>query len=213
MILVKKHGGQQMNQNNKSLKGTNVILIIICVMLIFANLSRKTEIETLNYQIDRLNNEIEHQQYSIDELLLANEKENEKSKNADCVFEGFTSYGNGMLTLAGTIVYGLNVQEEIRSVHLVLGDAVSELENNLKGSVDINISKYIEETEIINFYEIKEFYIEYEMQSGTVYQLYPYIWGEEDYGWSEYNEEISCIEQRNLLQILYPDGTETVTEL
>lgn len=98
------------------------------------------------------------------------------SKNILCEFEGLSSYGNGKLTLAGEVMYGLNTKEAITSAKLVFEDEEIALQNTLKGEAEINLSKPVTVDGTIEKAK-KCCYVELVLESGMKYQIYPQIYG------------------------------------
>lgn len=98
-----------------------------------------------------------------------------KNEFSKCEFEGYSWYGNGLLTVAGTMDYSLNIDEKVLSSKLVFGDKVEELEPGLKGRIDINESQYVGISDSEETLLIEKIYIEINTDVGNVYKIYPYI--------------------------------------
>ena len=144
------------------------------------------------------------------------------SEYMGCVFYGFSSYGNGKLTLAGVLEYELLTDENIKSVQLVTGEKIIELENSKKASIEVNSSEPV--TAFINSStsEVRHIYVKIIAESGITYELYPNIYAGADYqvyeeSSMEYAEkdqaESGYINQDNWFVITLPDGTKYETIL
>lgn len=94
------------------------------------------------------------------------------SKVAYAYFDGMTAYGNNKLTLAGSLSYHLYADDEIKSAKLVFKDNTMDLGSSSEGEVQINFSEKVEKNDNDC---IRDLYIEFEMASGYVYQVYPML--------------------------------------
>lgn len=131
-------------------------------------------------------------------------------KNILCEFEGLSSYGNGKLTLAGEVIYGLNTEEAITSAKLVFADEEIALQNTLKGEAKINLSKPVTVDGTIEKAE-KCFYVELVLESGLKYQIYPQLYAHLNHK-VEVDEEGDFLKdkmslyQEYHLEVTTPDG-------
>lgn len=131
------------------------------------------------------------------------------SKSITCEFDGLSSYGNGKLTLAGDVLYGLNTKETITSAKLVFEDEEIALQNTLKGEAKINLSKPVAIDAAIEKTE-KCFYVELVSESGLKYQIYPELYAHLNHK-VEVDENIDKFEEGSFYQeyhavITTPEG-------
>lgn len=140
------------------------------------------------------------------------------SEHIVCEFDGLASYGNGRLTLAGEVVYGVDISDTITAAKLVFRDEEIELRTHVKNVVEINFSKAVE-----NPAEEKngnrQIYVEIKTESGVIYRIYPNIFA---YAFYQVNPDEECEEdihqvnpdeecevavyQENWLIVTVPDG-------
>ncbi len=122
------------------------------------------------------------------------------SKAAYAHFDGMTAYGNNKLTIAGPLSYYLNVEDEIKGAKLVFKDNIMDLGRSVEGEVQINFSEKIEGNDIEH---MKDLYIEFEMESGFVYQIYPVLQAGLTYklngGGEDESESLSQSEELNVI--------------
>ena len=128
------------------------------------------------------------------------------SEYAGCSFNGFSSYGNGRLTLAGDVTYGLNLEENFKAVRLVVGDKSKELEKSVKGEVALNISQEVKLLGDGEDAQIREIYVEYVTENDVTYRIYPYIFSGSSYQVGD-SKEGCYVTQESWLTITKEDGT------
>lgn len=143
-----------------------------------------------------------------------------KNEFSKCEFEGYSWYGNGMLTMAGAIDYSLNIDEKAVSAKLVFCDKSEELEPGLDGRIDINESQYVGVSGTEETLLIEEFYIEITTDVGNVYKIYPYIFEGAEYNIidsfdeeSEYEVNLKggmsyYVQQYDMIKVSTKDGKE-----
>lgn len=141
-----------------------------------------------------------------------------KNEFSKCEFEGYSCYGNGLLTMAGTMDYSLNVDEKVLSSKLVFCDKVEELEPVLNGIIDINESEYVGISDSEETLLIEKIYIEINTEEGNVYKIYPHICEGYEYNiMDSFNEEYEYeldlksgmsyyVEQHNMMKVSTEDG-------
>lgn len=115
-------------------------------------------------------------------------------------FEGTTIMGNNKLTLAGNINYYINVDDEIVSSKLVFLDNEIQLGDKFQGNVKINFSESIKG--LVKEEYFKELYIEFIMESGYVYRVYPYITADLTHNLQGDTEFSEYIYQNDTLEII-----------
>lgn len=132
------------------------------------------------------------------------------SQKALCEFEGVAIYGNDRLTLAGNVLYGLDIQEKIVSAKWVTGEKEMSLENNLKGNLEINQSEAVEVTE--DGY-LSDAYVELTTESGVKYCLYPSIYvstenfvDRDEWSEDEMDKEMLSMNSESRVKVILPDG-------
>lgn len=133
-----------------------------------------------------------------------------------CQFDGLSSYGNGKLTLAGTVDYTINVPEQIAGAKLIAGDEIIELGTLQQGRNDINVSKEINmAVDESGRVDVKELYLEVTTEEGIIYRAYPEIYAYENYKVNvnleddeNYFEEVVVPDayQNCLLEVVTPQG-------
>ena len=128
------------------------------------------------------------------------------SEYVSCGFDGFSSYGNDRLTLAGELVYGINLKENIKEVRLVTGNKTEVLENAIKGDVSINVSKEVEPIGEGDNAQIKEVCIECVTDNNVTYRIYPYLYAGSNYQVGD-SKEGSYVTQESWLTVTKADGT------
>ena len=143
-----------------------------------------------------------------------------KNEFGKCEFEGYSWYGNGLLTMAGAIDYSLNIDEKVLSSKLVFCDKVEELEPGLNGRIDINESQYVGVSETEETLLIEKIYIEINTDAGNVYKVYPYVFEGAEYNIidsfdeeSEYEVDLKgdmsyYVEQHDMMKVSTEDGKE-----
>ena len=143
-----------------------------------------------------------------------------KNEFSKCEFEGYSWYGNGLLTVAGTMDYSLNIDEKVLSSKLVFCDKVEELEPGLNGRIDINESQYVGVSETEETLLIEKIYIEINTDAGNVYKVYPYVFEGAEYNIidsfdeeSEYEVDLKggmsyYVEQHDMMKVSTEDGKE-----
>lgn len=143
-----------------------------------------------------------------------------KNEFSKCQFEGYSWYGNGLLTMAGTIDYSLNIDEKAVNTKLVFGDKSEELEPGLNGRIDINESQYVGISDSEEALLIEKIYIEINTDAGNVYKIYPYIFEGTEYNIidsldEESDGEVSLksgisyyVEQYDMIKVSMEDGKE-----
>lgn len=143
-----------------------------------------------------------------------------KNEFSKCEFEGYSCYGNGLLTMAGTMDYLLNIDDKVLSSKLVFCDKVEELEPLLNGRIDINESQYVGVSETEETLLIEKIYIEINTEEGNVYKIYPYICEGSEYNIIDSFDEESegqlnlkggmsyYVEQNDMIKVSTEDGKE-----
>lgn len=150
--------------------------------------------------------DVEKDSYEVDELSTGAMLFNK----VGCKYDGYISYGNGRLTLAGDLYYGCDLDEEITSVHLVEWGTKTKLDSNLENKTEINLSKEIDNFYNDNIVEIQEIGIEFVLESQAVICVYPELWGSVCYQVDR--DDMEYTEGQELYQyawivITLPDGT------
>ncbi|MGN1157826.1 MAG: hypothetical protein ACI4TK_16745 [Agathobacter sp.] len=128
-------------------------------------------------------------------------------EDALCEFKGLASYGNGRLTVAGTVDYGMNIQENIIAANLIFCDEKTQLNPYLKGSTEINFSKGVETLKEDRIEDTQQLYVEITTESGLIYRLYPSIYAYSDYQVNPDAEVFLGAYQENRLMVILPDET------
>ncbi|MBE5921423.1 MAG: hypothetical protein E7269_01520 [Lachnospiraceae bacterium] len=130
------------------------------------------------------------------------------SAHAFCGFDGFSAYGNGKITVAGTVKYLLDTEEKVTSARWVVGENVTELDANKEGSISINASEFVGESSTDEDLEIESVYVELLTESGVTYRLYPEIFAGANYQIDEVEQYSEYVYQPNMLGVILADGTE-----
>ncbi len=126
-------------------------------------------------------------------------------KTAWAEFDGLMSYGNDKLTLAGNIGYFLNVDDKVKSSKIIFKDNVIDLGTSTEGYKEINVSEKV--TGDIESNDSK-IYIEFILESGITYQVYPGLSVDATYSLGENDDKTINITQENAIVIILEDGTE-----
>lgn len=134
--------------------------------------------------------------------------ENLMAKFLMCEFEGYSSYGNDKLTLAGKVFYHVNLEDTVTAMKLVYGDKEQKLSVKDMGEKEINASLPVSVTENEANVPIKALYVEVTTDSGIVYKVYPYLAGNNNYE-MDFDEETEMLypDQMSWVDVLLPDGT------
>lgn len=139
------------------------------------------------------------------------------TKVAFAEIDGYTSYGNDKLTIAGKLNYSLKTDEKIKNAKWVFGDTVTELGKDLEGSISVNDSEvvskeifdeeYEEELMALESYNI---YVEFETEKGIIYRIHPAIYESAQYYTEDDSENIAYegMSQDHALVVVMPDGTQ-----
>lgn len=120
-------------------------------------------------------------------------------------FDGLMSYGNDKLTLAGNMGYFLNVDDKVKSSKIIFKDNVIDLGTSTEGYKEINVSEKV--TGDIESNDSK-IYIEFILESGITYQVYPGLSVDATYSLGENDDKTINITQENAIVIILEDGTE-----
>ena len=163
---------------------------------------------TVDYPIDEYNYETSYQVYNGDvtegsEIMERIGAHMMAGKVAYAEFNGFMSYGNHKLTLAGDLGYTLNIDEELESAKIVFKDNVIDLGISKEGMAEVNFSEAITLDAENNFSEV---YIEFVTESGVTYQVYPGLYIDATYSVGENSDNV-FVRQEDALVAIMKDGT------
>lgn len=124
-----------------------------------------------------------------------------------CEFDGMSSYGNGKLTLAGTVEYTINAGETVTNAKLVFGDEELELQNLFYGASEINWSQAVDAIPDEYYNDnVKVLYLEVTTDAGMVFRAYPEIYANVSNKVNVGEESISGAYQQSRLEIVTPAG-------
>ena len=134
--------------------------------------------------------------------------ENLMAKFLMCEFDGYSSYGNDKLTLAGRVFYQVNLEDIVTAMKLVYGDQEQELSVKDMGEKEIQVSIPVSVDEIEANVPIKALYVEVTTETGIVYKVYPYLAENNNYEIDFDGEtEVLYPDQLSWVDVILPDGT------
>lgn len=196
----------------KTSKGTaiwNVILVVICVALWMKVSALNTQNEEMLQELERISDSLGDTRVELYELISdiedgKTEEELMAEELAYFKYDGFTSFGNGRLTMAGDLGYSLNIDENIESMELIYGDQTFEMNAFKEGTVFFEGSEEIDVSKAINDeVRVKILYIRFVTESGKEYKVYPEI-----YEWMSYQVKDQTFDDLGITQVYEVEVSE-----